>query len=161
LSKPVSASALHEQLLRALVGQRFGDSGMGVLPAGPLPTHAGARVLLAEDNPVNQEVAGELLRMVGIEVDVADTGAAAVEMVQRKPYDLVLMDVQMPEMDGMDATRAIRKLPGMDRLPIVAMTANAFAEDREACLAAGMNDHIGKPVSPNELYRALGRWLSG
>jgi two-component system sensor histidine kinase/response regulator len=160
LIKPVSASALHEQLLRSVVGRLAADSDVGALTESSSHAHTGARVLLAEDNPVNQDVASELLRMIGIEVEVAGTGTAAVEMAQRTRYDLILMDVQMPEMDGLDATRAIRKLPGMAGLPIIAMTANAFAEDREACLAAGMNDHIGKPVSPNELYRTLGRWLA-
>jgi PAS domain S-box-containing protein len=160
LIKPVSASALHEQLLRVLVGRRIADSGMAMLAETPSRMHPGARVLLAEDNPVNQEVAGELLRMVGIEADIADNGVVAVQMASAKRYDLILMDVQMPEMDGLDATRAIRALPGMADVPIIAMTANAFAEDRETSLAAGMNDHIGKPVSPNELYGALARWLA-
>ncbi|HEY4065966.1 MAG TPA: response regulator [Burkholderiaceae bacterium] len=160
LTKPVSASALHEQLLRALVGRRIADSALGMLHDPPSRMHPGARVLLAEDNPVNQEVASELLRMVGIEADIATDGLAAVRMAGDRRYDLILMDVQMPEMDGLEAARAIRALPGMADVPIIAMTANAFSEDRETSLAAGMNDHISKPVSPNELYGALARWLS-
>ncbi|HEX6722136.1 MAG TPA: PAS domain-containing protein [Burkholderiaceae bacterium] len=118
-----------------------------------------ARVLLAEDNLINQEVARELLRAAGCEVDVADNGQRAVEMARAGGYDLILMDVQMPELDGIEATRRIRALPGLSRLPIVAMTANAFSEDRAACLAAGMNDHVAKPVHAATLYDTLARWL--
>jgi len=121
--------------------------------------HAGASVLLADDNLVNQEVARELLHSVGLQVDVADTGLRAVNMADRRRYDLILMDMQMPEMDGLQATRAIRAKPRLANVPIIAMTANAFSEDREACLDAGMNDHVGKPVEPAALYDTLLRWL--
>ena len=121
----------------------------------------GTRVLLAEDNPVNQEVAVSLLRLAGIKVDTADNGVAAVEMARRGQYDMILMDMQMPQMDGAQATRAIRAIPSLARVPIIAMTANAFADDRAACLAVGMNDHIAKPVEPRVLYATLARWRNG
>jgi PAS domain S-box-containing protein len=118
-----------------------------------------ARVLLAEDNAINQEVAKELLRAAGCEVHVADNGRRAVEMARTGGYDLILMDVQMPELDGIEASRQIRSMSGLSRVPIIAMTANAFAEDRAACLAAGMNDHVAKPVHAATLYDTLARWL--
>ena len=121
--------------------------------------HRNSRVLIADDNRINQELATELLRLVELQVEVADNGRIAVDMARRGGYDLILMDMQMPEMDGLEATRLIRTVPELDATPIVAMTASAFGADRDACLAAGMNDHIGKPVNPATLYEKLLRWL--
>ncbi len=119
----------------------------------------GARILVVEDEPINREVITSLLLDAGLEVDVVTNGREAVESACRGSYELILMDIQMPVMNGLEATRTLRGLPGMAGIPILALTANAFTEDRDACLAAGMNDHIGKPVEPETLYKTVRHWL--
>jgi len=122
--------------------------------------HAGARVLLAEDNPINREVALELLHGVGLSVDTAENGQEVLAKVRHHQYALILMDMQMPVLDGVAATRLLREQSEYAALPILAMTANAFEEDKRACLEAGMNDFVAKPVLPEALYASLLHWLS-
>jgi len=127
-----------------------------------LPSFSG-HVLVAEDNPVNQELARTMLQNLGCEVTVVGNGVAAVKAVEAGRFDAVLMDVQMPEMDGLVATATIRSREVRTharRTPIIALTANAFVQDREACLSAGMDDYLGKPFTLEKLRTALGRWLT-
>jgi len=160
LVKPITASTLHDTLLRVLAREGappLAAPGGGAAESALRERHAGTRVLLAEDNPINQEVALALLRAAGLDPDLAEDGTQAVEMAGATPYALVLMDMQMPVSDGLEASRELRRRGFA--APIVAMTANAFGEDRAACLAAGMNDHVAKPVDPEKLYTTLLRWL--
>ena len=141
----------------ALPGHVLEQPGLDVQIASQF---RGVRVLLAEDEPVNQEVSVGLLGYAGLRVDVASDGQQAVDMASRNRYALILMDMQMPRLNGIDATRAIRALPEGAEVPIIAMTANVFDEDRERCIAAGMDGHIGKPVDADVLYATLHRWLT-
>ena len=144
------------------------ESG-SVLPATSMTTHsaelrlqtdyAGTRILLAEDEPITQEVSRGLLEEVGLVVDVAEDGRQALALAQQNTYALILMDMQMPNLNGVQATQSIRAGSLNTATPILAMTANAFDEDRQVCLEAGMNDHIAKPVDPDKLYETLLRWM--
>lgn len=163
LMQPVNASILFNTamwLLRGEYKKKYSIDETSKSLLARLHPISGAHVLLVEDNVLNQEVAIELLKEISLSIDVAENGAVAVEMVQKNLYDIVLMDLQMPIMDGLEATLAIRSLgEEFAELPIVAMTANAMSSDREACLAAGMNDHLGKPIEPEELWNKLLRWI--
>ena len=128
-------------------------------PTAELGRIRGARVLLVEDNELNREVALGLLEDAHLEIDTAENGQVAVQMVAEHNYDLVLMDMQMPVMDGLAATRAIRLNTQFRSLPIIAMTANVMESDRERCTEAGMNDHLAKPIDPDALFAALLRWI--
>ena len=158
LVKPVKPSALHDALATVLAGKptsvpvRGGGAGVDRDLAARHPL----RILLAEDNPVNQKLALRLLERMGYRADVAGNGLEAIASLESARYDVVLMDVQMPELDGLEATRRIRhRWPGDEGPRIVAMTANAMDGDREACLAAGMDDYISKPIAPEALQASL------
>ncbi|RJX75170.1 response regulator [Vibrio sinensis] len=161
ITKPVSSSTLHDTLL-GVVSQQGRPSFPSITTKLDLSIAqgiAGARILLVEDNLINQEIAIELLHLAGLDVMTADNGQQAVEMVEKHTFDLVLMDIQMPVMDGYQATKTIRSTGQYDALPIIAMTANAMSGDREKCLAAGMNDHLPKPINPNQVFKTLLDWI--
>ena len=159
LIKPVTSSTLFDTSVAVL---QPSERPLDIAPSAAVVDVArtqGALVLLVEDNEINQEVAFGQLEDAKVQVDLAENGEIAVRMVQAKKYDLVLMDMQMPVMDGLEATRTIRLDPRFEDLPIIAMTANAMAADRDRCLEAGMNDHIAKPIEPEELFRVLAQWI--
>jgi signal transduction histidine kinase/DNA-binding response OmpR family regulator/HPt (histidine-containing phosphotransfer) domain-containing protein len=159
VSKPVRPATLHQAVRKALTPDL--DSADRRRPA-PRPTRfEGAHVLVVDDHEVNRMIASELLRGMGVMVETASDGAAAVRLVQTKSYDLVLMDIQMPGMDGLEATRTIRRAEaaGGTGVPIIAMTAHALVGDRERSIAYGMNDHITKPIDAEDLTGALERWV--
>jgi CheY-like chemotaxis protein/HPt (histidine-containing phosphotransfer) domain-containing protein len=157
LAKPLKASQLYNTLLQLLTAGRAGEEAIEPMTDGKRARSA-LRILLAEDNLMNQKVALRLLERLGYRADVAMTGLEAIAALERHPYDVVLMDVQMPELDGLDATRRIcERWPEETRPHIIAMTANALPEDREACFAAGMKDYVAKPIRAEELAAALKR----
>ncbi|MBI2964456.1 MAG: response regulator [Deltaproteobacteria bacterium] len=173
LTKPVVGSVLLDAIATAWAGRALGDEAV-LITRHSLPQHPGAgakppstdagepraRVLLAEDNPTNQRVARLTLERLGCRVDTAANGKEAVEMLESLPYDVVFMDCQMPEMDGYEATREIRRREGAGRrIPIVALTAHAMDGDRRKCLAAGMDDYVSKPMRREAVHGALRRWV--
>jgi PAS domain S-box-containing protein len=167
LLKPMSAALLHEVLIKhlpSLLKRQDGECAMqevstenavDVLKRDYHHLHA----LLVEDDPVNQEVARYMLEDIGWQIDIANDGQAAVDLARRNNFDIILMDMQMPVMGGVEATRLIRQLPKYQNVPILAMTANAFSDDREACFDAGMNEFLTKPVVPSTLYGSLLKWM--
>jgi CheY-like chemotaxis protein/HPt (histidine-containing phosphotransfer) domain-containing protein len=156
LAKPLRASQLYNALIRLVTPT--GEREEKVEATDGRPGKSSLRILIAEDNAVNQMVALRLLERLGYGADVALNGLEALEALERKTYDVVLMDVQMPELDGLEASRRIgERWPAGSRPRIIAMTANALPEDREACLAAGMQDYVAKPIRPDELAEALKR----
>jgi PAS domain S-box-containing protein len=160
LVKPVSPSTLFDTTIQVigLGGSTEAAKTLPLRPAAAMTSLRGIRILLVEDNELNQEVAVGLLEGSEASIDIAGDGAIAVVKVRNQPYDVVLMDMQMPVMDGLEATRVLRAEDRFRDLPIIAMTANAMAADRERCLAAGMNDHLSKPIDPDQLFRVLARW---
>jgi CheY-like chemotaxis protein len=163
LVKPVRQSQLFDCLATVMAGAGASappPAKAATAGEGPAPAGNGPRVLLAEDNPVNQNLAVRLLEKLGCRVDVADNGREAVAAAARADYALIFMDCQMPEMDGFEATVAIRKAERASRrVPIIALTASAMQGDREECLGAGMDNYLSKPLRFGEMERALRRWL--
>jgi len=163
LTKPITPSILYETCM-VIMGKEFPialpKKNEIISREQKLKAIEGSRVLLVEDNELNQEVSACLLTEAGMITDVADNGVMALQKIEKKDYDLIFMDMQMPIMDGLTAVREIRKNPAYWDLPIVAMTANAMQQDKEACLEAGMNDLIVKPVEPEKLFNTLISWIT-
>jgi CheY-like chemotaxis protein len=160
--KPIRASTLTALLIQVLTGTVPRKQKNGPAPQAS-PTFSGHRILLVEDNPVNQRVAQRLLQKIAADVTLANNGAEALERIAESSFDAVLMDCQMPVMDGFTATRRIRELERQSgrakRLPIIALTANVMTADRENCIAAGMDAHLGKPIEPAQMIDCLSRYL--
>ena len=162
LVKPLNASMLFDSAMRVLLGSSVDPSVAAEVPTSTfenLAAIAGARILLVEDNEINQEVALQLLRHARFNVDLAENGRIALDRLQAHDYALVLMDMQMPVMDGIAATHELRRTPGLAGLPVVAMTANAQAVDRQRCLDSGMSDFLAKPIEPDLLWQTLLKWI--
>ena len=162
LVKPVSPSSLLDAVVSLFAPEARKAARSAAAQSAPHDALRGAALLLAEDNDINQQIAVELLQEAGARVTVAANGQEALErLLAAGPagFDAVLMDVQMPVMDGIEATRRLRAAAGFGTLPVIAMTAHALAEERERCLAAGMVDHVAKPIDPQVLYETLGRWI--
>jgi PAS domain S-box-containing protein len=155
LSKPVVASGLYDALMNAHSNQLEQTSHV---VAAPVYNLAGLHILLVEDNEVNQQLASALLKRAGVAVSIAGDGREALPMLRQRRFDAVLMDIQMPVMDGFEATRQIREIPAFAELPVIAMTANAMSGDRERCIDAGMNDYIAKPIHQQTMYSVIARW---
>jgi two-component system sensor histidine kinase/response regulator len=162
LTKPMSQSSLVDAVMGLFV-PHAGQVASTVPALGATEALRKVRFLLAEDNEINQQIARELLESAGARVEIANNGREAVEMLAANPggFDAVLMDLQMPEMGGIEATRLVRADAGFANLPIIAMTAHAMVEERERCLAAGMVDHITKPIDPRAMFQTLSRWVGG
>jgi CheY-like chemotaxis protein len=159
LTKPIRASALFDALMGIFAGRQMPvPAAAPVRPDGEMAQRLPLHILIAEDYVVNQKLALRLLAQMGYRADIAANGLEAIQALERQPYDVVLMDVQMPEMDGLEATRQIcARWPGEARPRIIAMTANAMQGDREMCLAAGMDDYVSKPIRVDDLVQALSR----
>ncbi len=166
LTKPVTESVLFNSILEILQAHSPGyqaaaaPSMADISPSKRYPELKGKRVLVVDDNALNREVAADFLDLVGIQVELATDGEQALKVLERQSFDLVLMDVHMPNMDGMQATRAIRQQPALHNLPVIALTAQARTEDREAIEAAGMNAHLSKPIDDKLLYETLCQWMA-
>ena len=162
VQKPLTGGKLAESLLTAL-HEEPGDTRRQLdapaLSDADLARLKNRRVLLVEDNEINQEVGAQLLADIGVRVDLANNGADALDAVRRQPYDIVVMDVQMPVVDGYEAARRLRSDPELSAVPVIALTAHAMSGERENCLNAGMDDYLSKPVEAEQLYRALLKWL--
>ncbi|WP_414734025.1 response regulator [Acetobacterium carbinolicum] len=160
LIKPMTPSTLNDALMELLENNRVSKmpSSLNELE-DHLKTYEQMRILIVEDNLINQEIVGQLLEPFKLVIELAQNGQEAIDKIKQAKFDLILMDVQMPVMDGLEATARIRAMPGWETVPILAMTANAFEEDRRLCIEAGMNDHLVKPVEPEILYKCLIKWL--
>ncbi|MBS4097134.1 MAG: response regulator [Sulfuricella sp.] len=161
LNKPVTASGLFDTIIRFQGGQILEEKPEAVQPdlRASLDAIRGAHILLVEDNEINQQVGREFLERSGMQVSIAENGEVALQALENGSFDAVLMDLQMPVMDGLEATRRIRRDERFHDLPIIAMTAAVMQQDREACLAVGMNDHVAKPILPNELRETLIKYI--
>ena len=162
LSKPITASSLHDAILLSMghVVDAKPASNRHEVDADIVNKLRGAKVLLVEDNEINQELANEILTSNGMIIDIADNGQIALDLLDKNEYDGVLMDCQMPVLDGYQATRQIRKMARFKNLSVIAMTANAMAGDREKVLAAGMNDHIAKPINLKDMFTTMAKWIT-